>query len=57
MNVLEIGIFIFMADLLTLGCFSTFSNEFMYFLWKYAAHDIIRVLLKPPTHRAPTGYY
>ena len=57
MNVLESGIFIFMADLLTLGCFSTFSNEFMYFLWKYTARDIIRVLLKPPTHRAPTGYY
>ena len=35
-----------MANLLTVGYFHAFSNEFMYFLWKYTAYDIIDMVDK-----------
>ena len=35
-----------------MGYFHAFSNEFMYFLWKYTAYDIINMINECA---APTG--
>ena len=48
--------FIFMANLLTPGYFQAFSDEFMYFLWKYTAYDIIDMINKCAAPKYQTGY-
>ena len=55
MDVRERRIFTFVANLLTVGYFQTFSNEFMYVLWKYTAYDIIDMVNKRVAPKCQTG--
>ena len=45
-----------MANLLTLGYFRAFSNDFMYFLWKYTAYDLIDMVNKCAAIKCQIGY-
>ena len=46
-----------MANLLILGYFHAFSNEFMhFFLWKYTSYDIFRMIYKCAAPKWQTGY-
>ena len=42
--------------MLTVGYFHAFSNEFMYFLWKYTAYDITDMVSKCAAPKYQTGY-
>ena len=45
-----------MANLLTVRYFHAFSNEFVCFLWKYTAYDIIDMVNKCAAPKCQTRY-
>ena len=45
-----------MGKLLTTGYFQAFSNEFMYFLWKYTTYYIIDMVNNCAAPACQTGY-